>query len=144
MANVHEMDERVAAPPRVARRQGTASEPAPAARARTAPAPPGPAGNGAEIILGGRRYRLVPVDGAPPAPEARAPVASAVDHLTARELQIAGLVAEGLVNKQVASALQISEWTVSTHLRRIFAKLGVDTRAAMVCRCAAVIAQRNR
>jgi DNA-binding NarL/FixJ family response regulator len=44
-------------------------------------------------------------------------------------------VATGLVNKQIAFQLRISEWTVSTHLRRIFAKLGVDTRAAMVSRC---------
>jgi len=55
--------------------------------------------------------------------------------LTARELQIAALVAEGLVNKQIAAELEISEWTVSTHLRRVFAKLKVDTRAAMVARC---------
>ncbi len=52
--------------------------------------------------------------------------------LTARELQIVQLVAKGYVNKQIAHQLQISEWTVSTHLRRVFAKLGVDSRAAMV------------
>ncbi len=55
--------------------------------------------------------------------------------LTARELQIVHLVAQGHPNKQVAHQLHISEWTVSTHLRRIFAKLGVDSRAAMVYRC---------
>ena len=32
----------------------------------------------------------------------------------------------------VASALDISLWTVSTHMRRIFAKLGVNSRAEMV------------
>lgn len=56
--------------------------------------------------------------------------------LTARELQIATLVAQGLPNKKVAKKLHISEWTVATHLRRIFAKLNVDSRAAMVYRCA--------
>lgn len=55
--------------------------------------------------------------------------------LTKRELQIVMLVAEGKVNKQIAHHLQISEWTVSTHLRRIFAKLGVESRAAMVHKC---------
>lgn len=55
--------------------------------------------------------------------------------LTARELQIVHLVAKGHPNKQVAHQLHISPWTVSTHLRRIFAKLGVDSRAAMVYRC---------
>jgi hypothetical protein len=43
------------------------------------------------------------------------------------------------LNKQIAHQLHISEWTVATHLRRIFAKLGVDTRAAMVYRCAFLI-----
>lgn len=55
--------------------------------------------------------------------------------LTKRETQIIMLVAEGYVNKQIADKLHISEWTVSTHMRRIFAKLGVDSRAAMVFRC---------
>jgi DNA-binding NarL/FixJ family response regulator len=59
--------------------------------------------------------------------------------LTERELQIATLVALGKVNKQIAKELQISEWTVSTHLRRIFAKLGVSSRAAMVYLCASLI-----
>lgn len=59
--------------------------------------------------------------------------------LSSRELQIATLVALGQANKQIARELQISEWTVSTHLRRIFAKLGVDSRAAMVYRCASLL-----
>lgn len=59
--------------------------------------------------------------------------------LTERELQIATLVASGQSNKQIANQLCISEWTVSTHLRRIFMKLSVDSRAAMVYRCASLI-----
>lgn len=59
----------------------------------------------------------------------------AVNFLTDREMQIASLVAKGNSNKQIANLLSISIWTVSTHLRRIFVKLGVDTRAAMVYRC---------
>ncbi|MEC4812570.1 MAG: LuxR C-terminal-related transcriptional regulator [Scytonema sp. PMC 1069.18] len=59
--------------------------------------------------------------------------------LTQRELQIVKLVALGKPNKQIASQLCISEWTVSTHLRRIFAKLSVDSRAAMVHRCASLL-----
>ncbi len=61
------------------------------------------------------------------------------DLLTARELQIAAFVALGYSNKQIGNRLQISEWTVSTHLRRTFIKLGVDSRAAMVYRCAPLI-----
>lgn len=59
-----------------------------------------------------------------------------VNHLTRRELEIVRLVAAGHVNKQIADELRISVWTVSTHLRRIFVKLGVDSRAAMTYRCA--------
>jgi len=54
--------------------------------------------------------------------------------LTERELQIVAVVASGLSNKQVASQLKISEWTVSAHLRRIFIKLHVDNRTAMIYR----------
>lgn len=59
--------------------------------------------------------------------------------LTERELQIVQLIAQGYSNKQIAHQLHISEWTVSTHLRRIFAKLGVDSRAAMVYRCSSLL-----
>lgn len=61
--------------------------------------------------------------------------------LTERELQIASLVAIGWSNKQVANQLHISEWTVSAHLRRIFIKIQVDSRAAMVYKCAPLINQ---
>ena len=54
--------------------------------------------------------------------------------LTRREADIVRLVAADLCNKQIADRLQISEWTVGTHMRRIFAKLGVRSRAAMVFR----------
>lgn len=61
------------------------------------------------------------------------------DVLTRRELQIIMLVAEGKPNKQIAQQLHISAWTVSTHLRRIFAKLDVDSRASMIYRCSKLI-----
>ena len=54
--------------------------------------------------------------------------------LSPREQEIARLVVKGLPNKVIANVLGISIWTVSTHLRRIFAKLDVTRRAAMVAR----------
>jgi DNA-binding NarL/FixJ family response regulator len=64
----------------------------------------------------------------------------AADVLTGRELQIAAMVARGHLNKQIAAELRISEWTVCAHLRRIYCKLRVPSRAAMVYRCASLVA----
>ena len=51
-----------------------------------------------------------------------------------RESEIARMIAKGYPNKTIAAVLEISSWTVGTHLRRMFAKLGVSSRAAMVAR----------
>ncbi|ADO75879.1 helix-turn-helix transcriptional regulator [Stigmatella aurantiaca] len=104
----------------------------PAPSSPHAPGSGGPVPAG-ELIIDGQRYHLVPALEAPGlAPPLPAPAARV---LTARELQIASHVAAGRVNKEIAAALDISTWTVAAHLRRIFSKLGVDTRAAMVSRC---------
>jgi DNA-binding NarL/FixJ family response regulator len=55
-------------------------------------------------------------------------------NLSPREIAIAKLVAKGLPNKSIGSHLHISPWTVATHLRRIFVKLGVTSRTAMITR----------
>ncbi|KOX39099.1 MULTISPECIES: response regulator [Streptomyces] len=52
--------------------------------------------------------------------------------LTGRERDILAQLATGLGNREIARALYISEATVKTHLRRIYDKLGVDTRAGAV------------
>jgi DNA-binding CsgD family transcriptional regulator len=52
--------------------------------------------------------------------------------LTSRERQVAALVARGFANKAIADELSISRWTVAAHLRRIYTRLGVSTRAQMV------------
>jgi len=52
--------------------------------------------------------------------------------LTAREVGVVRLMAEGLGNRGIAEALFLSEATVKTHLVRIYRKLGVDNRAAAV------------
>jgi DNA-binding CsgD family transcriptional regulator len=54
--------------------------------------------------------------------------------LSPREYEIARMVAAGHPNKTIAAVLEISTWTVGTYLRRIFAKLGVSSRAAMVAK----------
>ncbi|HEY8978413.1 MAG TPA: response regulator transcription factor [Streptomyces sp.] len=52
--------------------------------------------------------------------------------LTAREVGVVRLMAEGRGNRGIAEALFLSEATVKTHLVRIYRKLGVDNRAAAV------------
>jgi DNA-binding CsgD family transcriptional regulator len=52
--------------------------------------------------------------------------------LSPREREIVRMVAQGYPNKTIAAVLEISAWTVSTHVRRVFAKLSVNSRAAMV------------
>jgi Bacterial regulatory proteins, luxR family len=54
------------------------------------------------------------------------------------------MVAEGHPNKIIADVLNISPWTVCTYLRRIFAKLGVTSRAAMVARTPEIGWTRDR
>lgn len=52
--------------------------------------------------------------------------------LSRREQEILALLADGLVNKQIAARLGISTNTVKTHLELLFEKLGVATRAEAV------------
>ena len=50
--------------------------------------------------------------------------------LSRRELEVLRLVASGKSNREIASALVISEHTVARHVQNIFAKLGLSSRAA--------------
>jgi DNA-binding CsgD family transcriptional regulator len=56
---------------------------------------------------------------------------NAHDQLTAHELSIAQLAADGLTNREIGQRLYLSHRTVSTHLHRIFPKLGVSSRAEL-------------
>ena len=63
---------------------------------------------------------------------ARPPEAASL--LTPRELEVLASVADGLTDREIAPLLSISPRTVQRHLRNIYAKLGVHTRAAAVAR----------
>jgi DNA-binding NarL/FixJ family response regulator len=56
----------------------------------------------------------------------------AKEPLSQRELEVIGLIARGFTNREAAAHLFISEATVKTHLLHIYAKLGVNDRAAAV------------
>jgi DNA-binding CsgD family transcriptional regulator len=76
-----------------------------------------------DVELDGTRYLLM-----------RLPRSEERIQLSPREQEIVRMVAGGHPNKIIASVLNISSWTVCTYLRRIFAKLHVNSRAAMVAR----------
>ncbi len=57
--------------------------------------------------------------------------------LTASERRVAELVAEGLTNREVASALSLTERTIESHLSRVYAKLGVRSRSELAHRLTA-------
>ena len=85
--------------------------------------------------LGARRYadqarRILGRLGVRPSPARR--ISSSSGLLSARELQVARLVAEGLTNAEIAERLVLSRRTVTTHLERIYARLKIDSRQALV------------
>jgi DNA-binding NarL/FixJ family response regulator len=67
-------------------------------------------------------------------PPVARPSASAKTGLTRRERQVAGLVAEGFSNRQIAERLVISERTAESHVERIMDKLAVRNRAGIAAR----------
>jgi len=75
-----------------------------------------------QVEHGGIYYKLVRTEALP----------CHVATLSPREQEIVRLVSSGYANKTIAHKLAISQHTVNTHVRRIFGKLGVNTRAEMV------------
>ncbi|HVH33905.1 MAG TPA: response regulator transcription factor [Tahibacter sp.] len=67
-----------------------------------------------------------------PAPSTQAPVVPAGDALSEREREILRMVANGLSNREIAECLFLSHYTVETHVKRIYRKLAVSTRAMAV------------
>ncbi|WP_432571517.1 helix-turn-helix transcriptional regulator, partial [Kineococcus sp. SYSU DK005] len=70
-------------------------------------------------------------DGDQPARAQRSRPVSGWDALTAAEQRVAELVGRGGTNRSVASQLGVSPHTVSTHLRAVFGKLGINSRVQL-------------
>jgi DNA-binding NarL/FixJ family response regulator len=75
--------------------------------------------------------RPLPAPGLAPPPSDEPPL---LEELTARELDVLRLLAEGLPNKTIAQRLDISEHTVKFHVNALLGKLGASTRTEAVVR----------
>jgi len=82
------------------------------------------------------RFVEIPGKGGFDVPGRRAIDDNLLPSLSPREQEIARLVAIGYPNKTIAGILDISPWTVATHVRRIFNKLNVHGRPAMIAELA--------
>ena len=78
---------------------------------------------GAAPLAQRARQELLAAGGRP-----RRPVFTGVEALTASELRVARLAAEGATNREIAQRLFVTQRTVETHLRHVFQKLDIRTR----------------
>ncbi|HEX6479459.1 MAG TPA: LuxR C-terminal-related transcriptional regulator, partial [Ktedonobacteraceae bacterium] len=83
-----------------------------------------------EQVLAARGQVTLPSPGELPSSPATASPPPYPDGLTAREVEVLRVVAQGLTNEQVAQRLVISPRTVDTHLTSIYNKIGVSSRSA--------------
>ena len=83
-------------------------------------------------VLDGERWVPEAALAAPPAATDERAVAARVRELTPQQFRVLSLVAEGLLNKQIADRLDIQERTVKAHLSVIFEKLGARNRTQAV------------
>jgi len=83
------------------------------------------------------RTEETPPPTAPPVQPSRSSAGNLVESLSARELEILHLLAEGLTNREIAQQLVLSPNTVRVHTSHIFGKLGVNNRTQAVARARA-------
>jgi DNA-binding NarL/FixJ family response regulator len=95
--------------------------------------------NAVRVVAGGESLlspsitrRLIREFVSRPAAVADKTVAIRLDQLTERELEVLTHIAHGLSNNEIAEKIFVSEGTVKTHIRRVFAKLDVRDRTQAV------------
>jgi len=85
---------------------------------------PGPGGGGRSALNGSRAGDIH---------ESPTPGRAADPHgLSAREIEVMSLIADGQTNGEIAAHLFLAEKTVKNHVRRIYSKLGVGSRPAAI------------
>jgi two-component system, NarL family, response regulator LiaR len=86
------------------------------------------------LRVSGKREKVVTKETLTPAWRAQIPDKKKIEDLgiTPRELDILGLIAQGMSNREIAEKLFVSENTVKTHSSRVFGKLGAKRRTQAV------------
>lgn len=93
-----------------------------------------PQGMLAQFEVEGRKFAVVALESVPALPEI-SPSRALGRMFTHREVQVVELVSNGLRNKQIATRLGLSEFTVAAYVKQICRKLDVNNRTAMVATC---------
>lgn len=83
-------------------------------------------------IIGGEVWLPPDVDVRTPVPDETASLVSRLSTLTPQQVRVLMMLGEGLLNKQIAFKLGVSEATIKAHVSAILQKLGVDSRTQAV------------
>jgi DNA-binding NarL/FixJ family response regulator len=83
-------------------------------------------------LLAGKTWHPATLDLLEPGSESDSALAALLNSLTPQQSRVLMLLSEGLLNKQIAHAMQVSEATVKAHVSAILHKLGVDNRTQAV------------
>ena len=83
-------------------------------------------------VLDGELWLPSAIDEAPGVTDQEADIAARIRDLTPQQLRVLGMLAEGLLNKQIGYELGVSEATVKAHMTAILRKLGASNRTQAV------------
>jgi DNA-binding NarL/FixJ family response regulator len=83
-------------------------------------------------VLDGELWLPTAIDEVPGVSDQEADVAARIRDLTPQQLRVLGMLAEGLLNKQIGYELGVSEATVKAHMTAILRKLGASNRTQAV------------
>ncbi|MDZ4348389.1 MAG: response regulator transcription factor [Xanthomonadaceae bacterium] len=83
-------------------------------------------------VLDGELWLPTAIDEVPGVSDQEADIAARIRDLTPQQLRVLGMLAEGLLNKQIGYELGVSEATVKAHMTAILRKLGASNRTQAV------------
>ena len=94
--------------------------------------------NAIQIVLDGGTWTPPDVDLSAPPDQAIADLVARLNSLTPQQMRVLMMLSEGMLNKQIAFELNVSEATVKAHVSAILTKLGVESRTQAVIAAAKI------